>query len=78
MDKSEILETIKAAKEYLSALKGLENEVKTAEEQIENSASQTENLIKNSFSNLLNEIKKTLDNRQQLLLQQIAKVSKFV
>lgn len=75
INKNEIIESVNAAQDYIQALTGLENEVKNAEKQIETSANDAEILIKQSFSNLLTEIKKTLENRQQLLLQQIDKVS---
>ncbi|KAK9703271.1 hypothetical protein QE152_g29447 [Popillia japonica] len=74
INKNEIIESVNAAQDYIQALTGLENEVKNAEKQIETSANDAEILIKQSFSNLLTEIKKTLENRQQLLLQQIDKV----
>ncbi|GJQ74857.1 hypothetical protein Trydic_g21693 [Trypoxylus dichotomus] len=70
----EIIESVNAAHDYIHALKELENEVKNAETQIETSACDAEKLIKESFSNLLKDIQQTLENRQQILLQQIHKV----
>ncbi|KAJ8931938.1 hypothetical protein NQ314_015105 [Rhamnusium bicolor] len=76
MDNKEILDTLKAAKQYLSRLKLLDNEIESAVKQIINTFEETEKNIHETFSNLKDSLVNILNKRENCLLDQAKKARK--
>ncbi|XP_023020995.2 cytokine receptor-like factor 3 [Leptinotarsa decemlineata] len=73
MDKSEVLETLKAANLYLNHLNCLEGELENALEQIDTTFRNTEKNISETFSNLKDELMYILKKREKFLLDKAKK-----
>ncbi|KAJ8952962.1 hypothetical protein NQ318_006579 [Aromia moschata] len=76
MDNKEILDTLKAAKLYLSRLNSLEIEVQSAAKQIINTFEETEKHIRETFSNLKDSLLSIINKREVCLLDRAKQIQR--